>query len=319
MPQQLGDSAQSTQHFKARRTTIVFPIVILVAFALALLFPAPAAALLPGVNIVLGVIMFGMGLTLEGKDFVLVAKRPLAVLIGVVAQFVIMPLVAVGLVHAFNLSAAIAAGVILVGCAPGGTSSNVISYLARGDVALSVTMTSISTLLAPILTPLLTQWLAGAYLPVDPYAMALSIVKIVFVPVVAGLVLRKLCAGLVVKFLPVLPWISVLGISYVLAAVVGNSRDKILSAALILVVVVALHNLAGYGLGYLAGRLTGRGERASRTTGIEVGMQNSGLAASLAVTHLDSVSALPGAIFSVWHNLSGGILAAIWSSKEPKD
>ena len=174
----------------ARIAVTVFPLIIIAAFALGLIFPTHAAKLGSGVNIGLGIIMFGMGLTLTLPDFALVVKRPLPVIVGVIAQYLIMPGVAFLLTKALNLDPAIAAGVILVGCAPGGTASNVISYLAKGDVALSVTMTSISTLLAPFMTPLLTMWLAGQYMPVDGKKMAISIVQIVLIPVIAGLVVR---------------------------------------------------------------------------------------------------------------------------------
>ena len=167
--------------------------------------------------------MFGMGLTLKPVDFALVVRRPLPVLIGVVAQFVIMPLVALLVVAVMDLPDAVAAGVILVGCAPGGTSSNVVSYLARGDVALSVTMTSISTLLAPVLTPLLTLWLAGEYMPVSASAMAGSIVKVVLIPVVAGILIGMLIPRVVAKINAALPWISVAAISAIVCIVVGLS------------------------------------------------------------------------------------------------
>lgn len=223
-----------------------------------------------------------------------------------------MPGVAFLLTKALNLDPAIAAGVILVGCAPGGTASNVISYLAKGDVALSVTMTSISTLLAPFMTPLLTKWLAGQYMPVDAKKMAISIVQIVLIPVIAGLIVRMIAGRYVEKILPALPWISVLGISYVLAAVVGKSADTIMKSALIVFIVVILHNLLGYFFGYFAGRLSGGDYRAARTTAIEVGMQNSALAAGLATKYFSPEAALPGAVFSVWHNLSGALLAMLF-------
>ena len=309
-PSSVASKPELSQEDRSARIAVtVFPLIIIAAFALGLIFPTQAAKLTSGVNIGLGIIMFGMGLTLTLPDFALVVKRPLPVIVGVIAQYVIMPGVAFLLTKALNLDPAIAAGVILVGCAPGGTASNVISYLAKGDVALSVTMTSISTLLAPLMTPLLTKWLAGQYMPVDAKAMALAIVQIVLIPVIAGIVVRMLAGRYVEKILPALPWISVLGISYVLAAVVGKSADKILESALIVFVVVILHNLLGYFFGYFAGRISGGYYRAARTTAIEVGMQNSGLAAGLATKYFSPEAALPGAVFSVWHNLSGALLA----------
>ena len=312
--------AQLSQEDRSARIAVtVFPLIILAAFGLGMLFPQQLSGLSVWVNLGLGIIMFGMGLTLTLPDFALVVKRPLPVLVGVAAQYIIMPSLAFALAYVLKLDPAIAAGVILVGCAPGGTASNVISYLAKGDVALSVTMTSISTLLAPIFTPLLTQWLAGQYMPVDAKAMALSIVQIVLIPVLAGIVVRRFLSSIVERILPVLPWISVLGISFVLTAVVAKSGSRIIQAGLIVLLVVALHNLLGYLLGYFAGRLSGGGERAARTTAIEVGMQNSGLAAGLAGKFFTPEAARPGAVFSVWHNLSGALLAAYFRRRALKD
>lgn len=288
-----------------------FPILVIIGGLMGFSASDAVTNISSWVNPLLGVVMFSMGLTLKPVDFALVAKRPLPVLIGVVAQFVIMPITALIVVWVLQLPAEIAAGVILVGCAPGGTSSNVVSYLARGDVALSVTMTSISTLLAPLLTPLLTLWLAGQYMPLNAGSMALSIVQVVLVPVLGGLVLRLILPKLIEKLLPVLPWISVISISMIVAIVVAGSRDKILEAGLLVLAAVIIHNTLGYLLGYTAARLTGQPVAARRTTAVEVGMQNSGLAAGLAAQYMSPLAALPGAIFSVWHNLSGALLAAL--------
>lgn len=294
----------------AQIAVTVFPIIIIVAFVFAFMAPSAVQPFAGWVVPALGIIMFGMGLTLTVPDFELVVKKPLPVLIGVVAQFVVMPLLGVVLAWGFGLPAALAAGVVLVGSAPGGTSSNVISYLARGDVALSVTMTSISTLLAPIFTPLLTLWLAGAWMSVDAGAMAWSIVKIVLIPVVAGLVIRSVAGNYIQGVLAALPWISVIGIAYVVMAVVSGSANKIVEAGFTVFAVVILHNGLGYALGYGVAKATGSDVRAARTTSIEVGMQNSGLAAGLAAKHLSPEAALPAAIFSVWHNISGGLYAS---------
>ena len=246
--------------------------------------PATFKPLAPGVNWALGVIMFGMGLTLTLPDFGLIVKRPLPVLVGVVAQYLIMPLVGWALCYVFRLPDAVAVGVILVGCAPGGTASNVISYLAKADVALSVTMTSISTLLAPLMTPLLTAWLVGNRMPVDGAAMAKNILLMVLAPVLGGFLVRFIAGKLV---------------------------EKILTSGALIIAVVICHNLLGYLFGYLAGRVGRGSDKAARTTAIEVGMQNSALAATLAKTHFASTpeTALPAAVFSVWHNLSGALLA----------
>lgn len=302
----------SNEDRSARLAVTVFPAIIIAAFLIGFFFPSQTAPLANFTSLALGIIMFAMGVTLTIPDFALVAKRPLPVLLGVIAQYVIMPAIALGLIVAFQLPAELAIGVILVGCAPGGTSSNVITYLSKGDVALSVTMTSVSTLLAPIFTPILTLWLAGRLMPVEVDAMALSIVQMVLIPIVAGLIVRWLLRKWIDTVLPVLPWISVLGIAYVVVAVVSGSAEKIVEAGLLVLLVVVLHNGLGYLLGYFASRLFRYPERIARTTAVEVGMQNSGLAATLAAAHFSPVAALPAAVFSVWHNISGGLLAVFF-------
>lgn len=308
----MSTASPSPEDRSARVAVTVFPLLVLAGAGAGFLLPGPAVSVLPFVNTLLAVIMFGMGLTLTLPDFALVARRPLPVLLGVVAQYVIMPLVGLGVSVLLQLPPELAAGVILVGCAPGGTASNVIAYLAKADTALSVTMTSISTLLAPLLTPLLTLWLAGQYMPVDGAAMALSIVKIVLVPVILGLVVRLLLGRFVDRVLPVLPWISVAAIAVVVFAVVGNSAALIASAGLLVLLAVILHNGLGYLLGYGIARALKQPVRSARTVSIEVGMQNSGLAAGLAAQYFSPAAALPGAVFSIWHNLSGALLAAIY-------
>ena len=304
-----ASTARASEDRSARIAVTIFPALILLTAALGFLAPSVGQALAPFTSIYLGVIMFAMGLTLTIPDFGLVVRRPLPVLIGVVAQYVIMPLVGLGISVLLQLPPELAVGVILVGCAPGGTSSNVICYLAKADTALSVTMTSISTLLAPLFTPLLTLWLAGSYLPVDAGSMALSIVQMVLIPVVGGLVVRLIAGKLVDRVLPALPWVSVAGISLVVVSVVSGSTEAIVSAGAIVLLAVVLHNGLGYLLGYWAARLLRQGERAARTTSVEVGMQNSGLAATLAASAFSPAAALPAAIFSIWHNLSGAVLA----------
>ena len=294
----------------ARVAVTLFPVLILAGAAVAFATPDTFTPLGSVINPLLGVIMFGMGLTLTLPDFRLVATRPLPVLLGVVAQYAVMPLLGFAISYALQLPAELAAGVILVGCAPGGTSSNVVTYLAKGDTALSVAMTSVSTLLAPLLTPLLTLWLAGQYLPVDGLGMATSILQIVLLPVAAGVVVRLLLPRLVDRALPVLPWVSVVAITLVVVAVVSGSADSILDAGLLVLAAVILHNGLGYALGYGFGRLTGQPDRVRRTMAVEVGMQNSGLAAGLAAQYFSPLAALPGAVFSVWHNVSGALLAA---------
>jgi BASS family bile acid:Na+ symporter len=295
----------------AYAAVLLFPVLVLAGGLLGFLAPGTTSGLAGWVNPLLGLVMFGMGLTLRPVDFALVAKRPMPVLLGVAAQYVLMPLIAVLVVFVLRLPPELAAGVILVGCAPGGTASNVVSYLARGDVALSVAMTSISTLLAPVLTPLLTLWLAGQYLPLDGAAMAWSIVKIVLLPVVVGLAVRLLLPGVVRRTLAALPWVSVAAISLIVAIVVSRSADRIVEAGLLVLAAVVLHNGLGLALGYLVGAVTHQPVAVRRTTAVEVGMQNSGLAAGLAAQYMNPLAALPGAVFSVWHNLSGAVFALL--------
>ncbi|MFC7860456.1 bile acid:sodium symporter family protein [Arthrobacter koreensis] len=303
---------QAAEERSARIAVTVFPLLILAGGAVALAFPDSFTSLAPLINPGLMVIMFGMGLTLTLPDFAMVVRQPLPVLLGVVAQFLIMPLLGLGIAWALRLPPELAAGVILVGCAPGGTASNVVTYLARGNVALSVAMTSVSTLLAPLFTPLLALWLAGRYMAVDAGSMALSIVQIVLVPVLVGLLIRYLMPRTVDRVLPVLPWVSVAGITFVVVAVVAGSAAAILTAGWLILLAVVLHNGLGLGLGYGAARLFRLPVPSRRTMGVEVGMQNSGLAAGLAREYFSPEAALPAAVFSVWHNVSGALMAAYW-------
>jgi BASS family bile acid:Na+ symporter len=296
-----------------------FALLVLAGGVVGLLAPAQSAAVAPHIPLLLGVIMFGMGLTMRPVDFAIVAKHPKAVILGVLAQYTVMPLLGFAIAHLFGLPPLLVVGMVLVGAAPGGTSSNVIVYLARGDVALSVAMTSISTLLAPFLTPLIVLGLAGSTLPVAAGDLFLSIVQMVLVPVVAGLLLRRFATRAVEAVLPALPLVSVVGIVVVVAAVVGANADAVLSTGLLLALAVVLHNVLGLGIGYGLGAVSRVPESARRAVSIEVGMQNSGLAAALATAHFAPLAALPGALFSVWHNLSGAVAATFWARRAPKD
>lgn len=309
-PQQPTEPQQSTDR-SAYIATLGFPLLVIIGGLVGFVGHGSIAGHSDWVNPLLGVIMFGMGLTLRPTDFVLVVKRPLPVLIGVVAHYVIMPLAALLVVWVLRLPDAVAAGVILVGCAPSGTASNVVAFLARGDLALSVAMSSISTLIAPVMTPLLTLWLAGEYMPLEAGDMALDIVKVVLLPVLVGLLAHIFVPRIVEKILPVLPWVSVLAIAVVVALVISGAHDKILDAGISVLAAVVLHNLLGLGFGFGAGKLFRQPEPACRTMAVEVGMQNSGLAAGLAAQYMEPLSALPGAIFSVWHNVSGALFAML--------
>lgn len=290
-------------------------IVVLVA-AVALFWPSSFLWVDTwAINPMLGVIMFGMGLTLSPQDFRIVFSRPKDIIIGCLAQFTIMPLLALGLSWAFALPKELALGVILVGCCPGGTASNVITYLAKGDFALSVGMTATSTLLAPLITPLLVWLLAGTMVEVDTIGMLLSIVYVVIAPIAVGLVFQRYLPKFTKSIVPYLPAFSSVVIAFVVGIVVSHNADRLLVGGMIVVLVVMLHNLCGLSLGYIIGRLLGLADAKRRAISIEVGMQNSGLASSLATLHFAAypLATIPGAIFSVWHNISGALVARIYS------
>ena len=290
-------------------------ILVLAAALLALAFPSMLQQIRPMViNYLLGVVMFGMGLALNIQDFKIVFSRPKDVITGCLAQFTIMPLLAWALTRVFHLDEALALGVVLVGCCPGGTASNVITYLAKGDLALSVGMTSVSTLLAPFLTPLLTWALAGKSVNVDVASMFLSILWVVILPIVLGLLVKWLWPKLTEKATDYLPALSSMAIAFIVAIVISANADKLLTGGLLIVVVVMLHNICGLSLGYLIGKLLGLSAQKKKAISIEVGMQNSGLASSLATIHFAAypLATIPGAIFSVWHNLSGAAIAYLY-------
>ena len=290
-------------------------ILVLVAALLALVFPDVLKEIRPTViNYMLGVVMFGMGLTLNLHDFKIVFSRPKDILIGCLAQFTIMPLLAWSLARIFSLDEALALGVVLVGCCPGGTASNVITYLAKGDLALSVGMTGVSTLLAPFLTPLLTWALAGKSINVDVTSMFLSILWVVILPIIIGLIVKGLWPKFTEKATDYLPAFSSIAIAMIVAIIIGANADKLIAGGFIIVLVVILHNIFGLSLGYLIGRTLRLSEPKKRAISIEVGMQNSGLASSLATIHFAAypLATIPGAIFSVWHNLSGAAVAYLY-------
>lgn len=287
-----------------------FAVWVLVFAVLGYFMPTTFRQLAPWIVTLLSIVMFGMGLTLTASDFREVLTRPKDVVIGVVAQFVIMPLLAFVLTLVIPMSSDVAAGVILVGCCPGGTSSNVMTYFSKGDTALSVTVTSVTTLLAPVVTPLLVLAFASKYLPVDAMAMFMSIVQVVLVPLALGLVVRKLLPTMVKTAEPLMPLVSVTGIVLIVAAVVAANQPKIAESGLLILGVVVLHNGLGYLIGYFAARATGMTLAKRKAIAIEVGMQNSGLGAALAAAHFSPLAAVPSAIFSVWHNISGALLAS---------
>ena len=290
-------------------------IIALLVAIIALVFPDPVKGVIKTsyVNTLLGIVMFGMGMTLKLSDFKVVFTKPKAVITGILSQFIIMPLLAFLLVKIFNLDHALAVGVILVGSCPGGTSSNVMTYLAKGDVALSVGMTACTTILAPVVTPALVLLLGGETINVSYMSMLMSIVQVVLVPIVLGFVINHFFEKFAQACAKVLPLVSVIAICLIIMAVVAANAAKIMTVGWLIVVVVMLHNLCGYALGYGVGKVLGLSRDQMRTLSIEVGMQNSGLATSLATVHFATMplAAVPGTVFSVWHNISGAIYANI--------
>lgn len=292
--------------------------LVLLAAIVALLVPATFNWVkTSSINYLLGVVMFGMGLSLNLSDFKVVFSRPKDVGIGCLAQFGIMPLLALALARIFSLPNELAVGLVLVGCCPGGTASNVITYLAKGDLALSVGMTCVSTILAPFLTPLLTWLLVGASVNVDVLSMFWSIVKVIILPISVGLVIKRFFAEATKTVTAYLPAISSIVIVLIVGSVVSANSAQLLSVGLTIIVAVALHNVCGFALGLLLARAFKMSSRKSTAVSVEVGMQNSGLACTLAQTHFATMpmAAVPGAVFSVWHNIAGALWAKALSAK----
>lgn len=292
-----------------------FAIWVILFAILAFFIPDGFTWIAPHISLLLGIIMFGMGLTLSLDDFKGIVKAPKSVFIGVLAQYTIMPLLAFGLANLFQLPPEVAVGVILVGCCPGGTASNVMTFLAKGNTALSVTITAVSTILAPVLTPTLTLLFASKWLPVSAGDMFLSIVQIVLIPIVLGVVVRLLFQKQVDKSVKVLPLVSVVGIVAVASAVVAVNKESIATTGLLIFSVVILHNVLGLLVGYLLAKVLRLDFQNQKAISIEVGMQNSGLGSALALAHFAPVAAVPSALFSVWHNISGPLLATWWGKR----
>ncbi|PAD34220.1 bile acid:sodium symporter family protein [Terribacillus saccharophilus] len=286
--------------------------VILFA-VVAFLLPEGFTWIVPFITPLLGIIMFGMGLTLSASDFKGVIKRPFEVFAVVAGQFLIMPLLAFALAKGLQLSPEVAVGVILVGCCPGGTSSNVMTFLAKGDVPLSVTATAVTTVLAPIVTPALILLFASEWIEVSPVSLFISIVNVVIIPIVLGLLVKRFFNRQATASVKVLPLVSAVAIIGIVAAVVSNSQQQIVQTGLAIFGVVMLHNVLGYLIGFAFAKLLRMDLPQSKTASIEIGMQNSGLGAQLATAHFSPLAAVPSAIFSVWHNISGSILANIFA------
>ncbi|NNH27331.1 bile acid:sodium symporter family protein [Acinetobacter terrestris] len=297
-----------------------FALWVILFAGIALLAPDLFIWLKAYIPWLLGIIMLGMGMTMTVDDFKGVLQSPKAVFIGVVAQFAVMPGLAYLLCKMMNLPSEIAIGVILVGCCPGGTASNVITYMAKGNTALSVACTSVSTLLAPLLTPAIFYLLASQWIEINASSMFISILQVVLFPIILGLIIRAVLKSKVESYIQVMPLISVIAIVAIVAAIIGGSKAQILESGLLILGVVALHNGLGYLVGFWASRLFKLPYADCKAVAVEVGMQNSGLGVALAAVHFAAspLTAVPSAIFSLWHNISGPALATYWASKANK-
>lgn len=261
-------------------------------------------------------IMFGMGTAMSLNDFVGVIKMPKGVLVGIICQFTIMPFVGLGLTYAFNLPAEIAAGVILVGCSPSGLASNVMAYISGANLPLSLTLTAVATLLAPLMTPFLMKLLADQLVPIDFLGMLWSIMKIVILPIIAGLIFNKWAHGRFKWVDKAMPLVSMGGIAVIITVITAAGRDSLLNIGLTLILVVIIHNTTGYFLGYWGSRLTGLDKRSARTVAFEVGMQNAGLASGIALEmNRIATMGLAPAVFGPWMNISGSSLATWWRDR----
>jgi BASS family bile acid:Na+ symporter len=266
----------------------------------------------------LGIVMFGMGLTLSGNDFKEVFRRPKDVAIGVVCHYIIMPGLAFLLAWGLQLPPEIAVGVILVGCCPSGTASNVMVFLARGDVALAVSIASVSTLIAPLVTPLLILLLASKWVDIHMWSLILSIVQVVIIPLALGFIMKKFFRKQAESSVQALPLVSTIAIVMIVAGVVAGSQGKIATTGLLIFAVVILHNVLGFALGFFLSRLLGMDLSKQKAVAMEVGMQNSGLGVAIATANFSPLAAVPSAIFSVWHNISGSLLASLFSRMRDK-
>lgn len=296
-----------------------FVFFVIGASALAFFVPAPFLPINSYVPILLGVIMFGMGMTLKPVDFKMIAKHPLPVLIGLVAQFLIMPLTAFAIAYLLNLPAELAAGLVLLGSVPGGTSSNVMVFLAKGDLPLSITMTSFSTLVAPLATPAILYVLANQWMPIQFLDMFTMIIQVIIVPVALGVTVKRFLPALARQTEKGMPLLSVLAVLAILSAVVAANNETLASTGPAVFIAVMLHNASGLTLGYLAAAAFRLTPSQRRAISIEVGMQNTGLGATLATAHLTPLAAIPSVIGAAWHNFTGTIMATYWSRKQLKD
>ena len=295
--------------------TLIFPFLAFIFAVVAYFWPDMFVGFKPAITPLLMLIMLSMGITLSLEDFRQVARQKFALILGVVLQFLIMPAAAFLICLALGLEGDLLIGMMLVGTSAGGTASNVMSYLAKGDLALSVSMTLTSTLLSVVLMPFLTWLYIGQKIDVPVTNMLIDLVQITLLPLILGVILNKFLGKGVKRIEPFLPAVSIAVIVLIIAIVVALNNKRLHEVGFIVVIAVILHNGAGLFFGYVGAKIFGFSEKIARTIAIEVGMQNSGLSVALALKHFSGLSALPGAIFSIWHNISGSLLAGYWGSK----
>lgn len=292
-----------------------FPLLAIIVTIIAARYPEFLIGYKPAIIPLLGIVMFAMGMTLTLGDFKRVLKSPKVISLGLLLQYGLMPLLAFIIAIVLGLPTELMAGLILVGTCPGGTASNVICYLGRGDVALSITLTAISTLLAVILTPVLTWLYIGQEVPVPIINMMLTVLKIIILPVMLGIIVNSYFGEYLTQIKQFLPVISVIAIVFIIAIIVALNAHQIVQLAFPIIIAVLLHNGLGLASGYTIARWLGYDDKICRTLAIEVGMQNSGLGVALATKYFTTLTALPGAFFSIWHNITGSLLAAYWTRK----
>lgn len=316
----LALAVRGTQKFKG----LSFTILIFAAVTISMYYPSSFTSvgdfnLKKLIVPLLQVIMFGMGTAMSIKDFAGVVKMPKGVLVGLTCQFTIMPILGFSIASLFGFAPEIAAGIVLVGSSPSGLASNVMAYLAKANLALSVTLTAVSTVMAPLMTPFLMKVFAGQFVPIDFWSMMLSILKIVILPIIIGLIFNHFFHGKAKWLDKTMPIISMAGIALIIAIITAAGRDSLLTIGLLLILAAIIHNIAGYFLGYWASRALKMSEQDCRTIALEVGMQNGGLASGIAL-EMGKVATigLAPAVFGPWMNISGSSLATWWRDKDSK-
>ena len=292
--------------------TVLFPVWAIVFSIWAFFDPEPWLSLKDFIVPLLSIVMFSMGLTLNIKDFQIIFKNVKTIFIGLLLQFLLMPFLGFILIAIFDLDKFIAIGVLLVGCAPGGTASNLICYLAKGNVALSISLTVCSTFLAIILMPFLFWFYSGDNIDVPVISMMMSILKIIVFPVALGIIINNLNLQIISKIKIGLPLLALIAILLIIATIIGSNADQVGMHISTISLLIILHNLIGMALSYYFCHLLSLDKKTKRTIAIEIAMQNSGLAAAIAIKYFGAVAAIPAAIYSIWHNISGSIIASYW-------